>query len=258
MKAMNTGSDNDAPRPGPRLAVLSYNIRHGAGVDGQVDLGRTAAVIRAARPDLVALQEVDQGTRRSGAVDQAHELARRTGLSVVFGASMDFDGGRYGNAVLSRLPMEDPARIRLPGEPRSALCVRVTLAAGTRREARFTFVATHLDTAEGPRLESPALIERFFADGADAPAVLAGDFNAAPRSPALQAFGRTWENATARGGLLTFPAPHPVEQIDYVMYRPAHRWLVVETRVVEEAVASDHRPILAVLEWCPAPGEPPD
>ena len=62
------------------MRILTYNIHHGEGLDGRIDLPRIAAVIAAQRPDLVALQEVDRNARRSGGVDQAAELGRLTGL----------------------------------------------------------------------------------------------------------------------------------------------------------------------------------
>jgi len=78
-----------------RIRVLSYNIHHGEGTDGKLDLARIAKVIEAAKPDLVALQEVDVEAQRSGKVDQAQELSRLTRLHVAFGPSMDFQGANH-------------------------------------------------------------------------------------------------------------------------------------------------------------------
>ena len=93
------------------IRVLTYNIHHGEGVDGKFDLPRIADVIKLASPDLVALQEVDQGTARASGVDQPAELARLTGMKVVFGRNIDFQGGGYGTAVLSRLPVKAQSRV---------------------------------------------------------------------------------------------------------------------------------------------------
>ena len=73
----------EAGRDGParELRVLSYNIHHGRGTDGAIDLPRIARVIAATRPDLVALQEVDRGTGRANGVDQADALGELTGLA---------------------------------------------------------------------------------------------------------------------------------------------------------------------------------
>ena len=70
------------------LRILSYNIHHGQGTDGIFDLERLARVISSVEPDLVALQEVDRATTRSGGVDQAAELARLTGMEAAFGKTI--------------------------------------------------------------------------------------------------------------------------------------------------------------------------
>src|SRR5262245_18009288 len=84
------------------LRILTFNIRHGEGTDGVFKLARVADVINAQAPDLVALQEVDRGTRRVEGADQPAELARLTGLHGTFGKAMDYDGGEYGLVILSR------------------------------------------------------------------------------------------------------------------------------------------------------------
>jgi endonuclease/exonuclease/phosphatase family metal-dependent hydrolase len=88
------------------LRIVSYNIRHGAGLDGKVDLQRIAKVIAKEKPEVVTLQEVDQECTRSGSVDQAAELGRLLKMEHRFGKFMDFQGGEYGMAVLSRFPIE--------------------------------------------------------------------------------------------------------------------------------------------------------
>nr|MCS5617336.1 endonuclease/exonuclease/phosphatase family protein [Pirellulales bacterium] len=98
----------------PTLRVVSFNIRHGVGMDGRLDLDRTAAVLRRLESDLVAIQEVDENCRRSGGVDQAAALGKALGMEHRFGEFMDHDGGRYGLAVLSRLPIKATRRHALP------------------------------------------------------------------------------------------------------------------------------------------------
>src|SRR5690606_41483172 len=83
--------------------IVSYNIRHGRGADNEVDLERTAAVLRRLDPDVVALQEVDQGVARSGGEDQAARLGELLGMHHAFGAFMDYQGGHYGMAILSQI-----------------------------------------------------------------------------------------------------------------------------------------------------------
>jgi len=94
------------------------------------------------------------------------------------------------------------------------------------------------------------------AEEPDLPSLLAGDLNALRDSRPMRKLAEAWQ--VAGDVLPTFPSAAPTRQIDYILYRPAHRWRVVEVRVLDEAVASDHRPILAVLELLPESAtEPP-
>jgi endonuclease/exonuclease/phosphatase family metal-dependent hydrolase len=221
-----------------QVRILTYNIRHGQGMDGKVDLERIAAVIRSVKPDIVALQEVDRNVGRSGRVDQAEELGRLTGMKAIFGRAIDLDAGQYGNAVLTRLPVRASSNYPLPGaEPRALLEVEFE---------GFHFFATHFDVGrdEGRRMESVAEINR----RANGPAVLAGDLNAMLGSGPLKALAGEWKVAGEGQNLPTIPSPAPTRQIDFVLTRPADGWRVVEVRVLDEPVASDHRPLLTVLD----------
>ncbi|MEO1530005.1 MAG: endonuclease/exonuclease/phosphatase family protein, partial [Planctomycetota bacterium] len=113
-----------------RLRVLTYNIHHGRGTDGKFDYERLARTIAKLKPDVVALQEVDNQTTRSSGVDQAKELGRRLQMHHVFGNAMDFAGGQYGEAVLSRFPILKSKTHALPhqagNEPRAALAAHIT------------------------------------------------------------------------------------------------------------------------------------
>ncbi len=247
----------DARPAGPRLNVdpdgtvtlriLTYNIHHGEGVDGRLDLERIARVITSVKPDLVALQEVDQRGARTDEVDQPAELARLTGLHVVFGGNIDLEGGKYGNAVLSRYPIARHENHALPrfddGEQRGVLDVEIEVP-GVRES--LPLLATHLDHRRDDRerrASAEAINQLVF--GSARSSILAGDLNATPDSDVLRTIDSVWSRSQAN--LPTIPVAEPSRQIDYVLFRPAGRWQVVETRVLDEAVASDHRPLLAVL-----------
>ncbi|MBL9122133.1 MAG: endonuclease/exonuclease/phosphatase family protein [Planctomycetaceae bacterium] len=241
----------DAPR---RIRVLTYNIHHGEGTDGRLDLERLARTIREVAPDVVALQEVDRRVARTGKVDQPAELARLTGLRVAFGGNLQLQGGEYGNAVLTRLPILRQENHLFPsleqGEQRGALEVALELPAS--REA-LVLLATHLDARrpEAERIASARALNELAASRPAALAILAGDLNALPESETLQVLSEFWRNAT-REPLPTSPAQQPRRQIDFVLLQPGPRWRVVEARVLDEQVASDHRPLLVVLELLPA------
>ena len=84
------------------VRILSYNILHGETLKGDFDLDRIAAVISSVDPDLVALQEVDFRTNRALNMDLVSELGQRTALVPLFGRAMPYDGGEYGEGILSR------------------------------------------------------------------------------------------------------------------------------------------------------------
>ena len=235
------------------VRVLTYNIHHGEGTDGQFDLARTAAIINSAQADLVALQEVDRHTRRSGRVDQLAELERLTGSTGVFGKAMDFQDGTYGVAVLTRKPILRSVTRPLPvtpdREPRTSLTVDVPMRDGVHLQ----FTTTHLDQGRDPvnRLAQASFLNDVLASTADAPAILAGDLNSRPDTDVMALLERRWAN------LFPFPVPSappaaPRGLVDHVLARPAGHWRAVEAQAIDDRLASDHRPLLVVLEWEPA------
>lgn len=240
-----------------RLRVLSYNIHHGEGVDGLLDLARIAKVINSVSPDIVALQEVDRKTTRVKNVDQPAELSRLTEMRVVFERNIDLTGGEYGNAVLTRFPIVRSRNHHLQsvdmGEQRGVLEVLLKVPGGPRQ---ILFLATHFDHRRDAteRKQSATFINELITNDANRSlsAILAGDLNARPDSDVLKIVAQSWQRSN-REILPTIPVAVPRSQIDYVLYRPADHWKVVETRVLSEAVASDHRPIFAVLEWIGPP-----
>jgi endonuclease/exonuclease/phosphatase family metal-dependent hydrolase len=254
------------------IRVLTYNIHHGEGTDGKFDLPRIAGVIKSVTPDIVALQEVDQGTARASGVDQPAELARLTGMEVVFGRNIDYEGGGYGTAVLSKLPVKASASEKLRSfyegtaehpEQRAVQVVEL----GAAGEPGLVFLCTHLDYRpdDRERMASAESINGLAAKYADRLMLLAGDLNATPESGVIRELEKHWKIAggdakpqvtdrpgTAADGagdrrLYTYPSNAPTKHIDYVLFRPMDRWQVVEVRVLNERVASDHRPLLAVL-----------
>ncbi|MCO7220999.1 endonuclease/exonuclease/phosphatase family protein, partial [Klenkia sp. PcliD-1-E] len=130
------------------VRLVTFNIHHGVGDDGRHDLARIAAVLADADPDVVCLQEVDRHYgARSEDVDQAELLARALDRELLWASAIekarpgDRPAVRYGNALLTRLPVADEAAVRLPGsgEPRAAL--RADLVSG---DGALRVVATHL------------------------------------------------------------------------------------------------------------------
>lgn len=247
-------SQTEAAAPSSnRVRVLSYNIWHGEkhygepGAGSESSLQVLAEVINKADPDLVALQEVDNRTGRSGGRDLLSELALLTGMNPLFGATMPFDGGEYGLGILSKYSFQSSRLHRLHSpagsEPRAALEAVVVIASGDT----LRFICTHFDHREtGIRIRQAKDVNAFFYPD-HLPGILAGDLNAVPGSDPIAILQKCW-NISSNSLEPTAPSHAPVSKIDYIMYRPGERWRLIESRVIEEKVASDHNPVLAVLE----------
>lgn len=238
-----------ADEPGDTLRILAYNIHHGEGMDSIVDLGRIARLIEELDVDVVTLQEVDSVTARTGMVDQTRALADLTGMQAAFGRFMDYDGGAYGMAVLSRWPMTEATNWALPEgpEPRSALAVRVRSPLSGRETI---VVGVHLYGSPDERLlQVSALQDRM--RGQTTPTILAGDFNSSPGSDVLNQLAFGWTVAEKGEDHLTFPSYAPDREIDFIVYRPAEAFQMIEQRLLDEPVMSDHRPLVATIELRP-------
>lgn len=238
--------------------VLVFNIHAGKDAAGRPNLEAVADLVRRLNADVVLLQEVDRGTRRSGNVDQLAELERLTGYSAAFGKSLDYDGGDYGIAALSRqaitgvtteaLPVQPPqARAGGRYEPRAALTFSTSTPAGA-----LQVLNTHLDASrdEHYRLQESAhiltLVERLTRNRP--PLIAGGDFNAEPGSESYkQIIARGLRDAWIECGTgdgFTFPAEKPIKRIDYLFLSAGVRCTSAE---VIDTRASDHRPVLVVL-----------
>ena len=168
--------------------------------------------------------------------------ARLTGMQVAFGKAMDYAGGQYGEAILSRWPLEDVHVLDLPYsagcEPRCVIAARVQLPDGG---PSFVFASTHLEHAQATvRLCQAGKLSSQLAYVKELPVILAGDFNAEPASLPMSVLRRHWSSATADESLPTFPADQPRVMLDHVVFRPESHWQVLETQVVDEPLASDH------------------
>lgn len=230
-----------------QLRVLTYNIHHGEGVDGRLDLERIGRLISESAADLVALQEVDRETKRAGGIDQLRQLADLTGYHPYFAEFFPYQGGRYGLAILARHPALSERVIELPPgklEPRKALAVELELEGG----ARLTFVCAHLDWLEPDtqRLAQAATLADEL-ERTEGPVILAGDLNDVPGSRSLAALCEVLSySPRAADQRLTFPSEGPAEEIDYVLTR-LEQGQLFESVVLDERVASDHRPVLATF-----------
>jgi endonuclease/exonuclease/phosphatase family metal-dependent hydrolase len=233
------------------LRVMTYNIQHGEGIDKKIDLARIANAIIAAQADIVALEEVDRGVKRTAGVDEPAELARLTGMTAYFDNNFHYQGGEYGNAVLTRFPIRRAKnthyRMLRPNEQRGV--IQLVLEVGGRD---VLFMTTHIDyrADDSERLINIDELKQIVADATAAklPVILCGDFNAIPGSRThakVKTFlTDTWE-IVGHGNGFSYSTEKPVKRIDYVWISPAS----IEPVKIEvlKSDASDHLPVLAEL-----------
>ena len=172
-------------------------------------------------------------TGRSEHCYQLGELANRTQYYPVFGAAIDFDGGKYGVGILTRETPLSTKRIPLPGEePRVLLVVELQ---------DYVMACTHLDLEEEPRLASvPLIVEE--AQRWQKPFILAGDWNDTPESELLQEMAKYF--TILSNDEASFPADKPQECLDYIATFKSHLAETIESQVIDESEASDHRPVV--------------
>lgn len=229
------------------IRLASYNIYHCEDRSKSVDCARTAAVLRRARPDFIALQEVDSVTRRSKGVDQAAEIGKALGMHATYAKALQFQGGGYGIAVLSKEKPISVARIPLPGrEPRMLLLCEFE---------NLWFGSTHFSLQATNRLKSAEIVRKeVMARAASKPVFLAGDWNAKPRSGELCAMREFMtvlsdENSRTYHGFKPF-TPGSEHCIDYIAVDSAHAdaFAVTSSHVVPDYDTSDHCPLFVTAE----------
>jgi len=226
----------DKPAAVGVLRILSYNIRNGKGMDEKTDYNRIADVIKMIHPDVVALQELDSVTKRSNGVDVLKELALNCGMKYVYGASIPYQGGKYGIGILSKETPTKTSFIPLPGreEKRGLLMAEFE---------NYIFFCTHFSLTESDRVASVQIINKNVEE-LHKRVFLAGDMNANPESEAIKSLTEHWVNLS--GQKTTFPSSGPKECIDYIWGINCcnFKYNILNQNVVPETMASDHCPVM--------------
>lgn len=235
------------------LKVMSFNILHGATTKNDFNLDTIAGVINKYKPDLVAMQEVDFKTKRAKNYDLTTEIGIRTNMASLFARAMYYDGGEYGEAVLSNLSFIASENISLPhqpnSEPRAALLTRVR----TKNGNIIQFVGTHLDHLADntdrlmqARVVNDALKESKY------PTLLVGDLNDVPESETLKILLNSfYKPQISEAKQYTSPANDPKACIDHVLYNMPEKWEVIDYEIVCENYASDHCIVVVTLVFTP-------
>lgn len=253
----NTAGASESISPQPAevakpqiIRVMSYNIHHGRGTDGKVDIERIAQVIKEAKPDIVGVQELDRGVQRSGGIDEIGEIARITGMTYYFDKNIEFQGGAYGNAVLTRFPILQQTNSYYksvhPGERRAVQQVVVDV-----NGRKLVFLNTHMDyrPEDEERWMNMSELEQVVKTYHGLPMILTGDLNDDPDSRTHKRFKEmfvdAWE-AAGEGDGFTYVGSDRSKRLDYVLVSKSDA-LKVETVRVIQTDASDHRPVVAEI-----------
>lgn len=219
------------------ITLMSFNVRNGKGLDNATLFERGAQTIQQYHPDIVALQELDNGTRRSHRKNILEEYRHRTRLPYSFyGKAIEHDGGAYGIGLLSQKIPQQITSTSLPGrEEARALIIA--------EYEEFIIFATHFSLTKADQIESITRISKE-AEKYHKPVILMGDLNITPGSAPYEKLC-TYFIDLAHSEQKTFPADNPQEKIDYIMlFKPWKQYLKkAESSVIPDAYSSDHRPI---------------
>lgn len=250
----SSGDDPKPDAPKKRLTLLTYNIRHGAPYNSDViNLNNIAAVIKQSKADVVALQEVDVNTERSDNVvdqiDQAKKLAELLGMEYYFSKSIDYRGGEYGNAILSKFPLSNKRRLDLPavagGEQRSIALATVTLPDGKT----FEFGSTHFDL-NTIRLQQAEFLNSLSIE-MKKPLFIGGDFNATPESEEMVKLKKEFNFSCMGNCQFTIPVVNPTKAIDFIVYNSLAKqtYSLLSGISMTGQYASDHLPVVAIYRY---------
>ncbi|WP_288360141.1 endonuclease/exonuclease/phosphatase family protein [uncultured Bacteroides sp.] len=222
------------------LKLMTYNIKNANGMDNVCDFQRVANVINNASPDVVAIQEVDSMTSRSGQKYVLGEIADRTQMHAYFAPAINFDGGKYGIGLLTKQVPIRLQTIPLPGREEERALILAEFE-------DYIYCCTHMSLTEEDRMESLKMVKSFTAPYKK-PLFLAGDMNAEPESGFIKELQKDFQ-ILSNPKQHTYPAPEPKETIDYIatLKSNANGFALISARVLNEPMASDHRPILVEL-----------
>lgn len=244
-----TGTNPPAPTT---IRVMTYNIHHGEGLDGKVDLLRIAQLIKEQNPDIVGLQEVDKGVERTQRRDLPAELAALTGMTCVFSNNYHHQGGEYGNAALTKFPVKRWTNLHYkmlrPGEQRGILQLVLDV-----RGREVVFMNTHIDYRpdDSERWSNTEEIENLARQYHGKPIIMTGDFNDTPESRVCRRIATTFDDTWAlvgQGNGWTIPVEKPRKRIDY-LWISKDKSLVPLKAWVPQSDASDHLPVVADFEF---------
>ena len=243
--------------PAPLLRVATYNVHGCVGMDQQRSESRIAEVIASMSADVVGLQELDSGRKRSAAVDQAAVIAAQLGWKHFFHPAMRNGDEQYGDAIISRCPLTLKRAIELPGSG-TWYCREKRVALWAEAESdigHVSIINSHFGLGRGERILQAELLvgaDWLGSVAADLPLVLLGDLNSVRSSRAYRIIAARIRDVrtlvTPTGAFRTFPTRFPSLAVDHIFVNaPLHATRLSVHRTPLARVASDHFPLVADL-----------
>lgn len=235
---------DEAAEQGP-LRIVSFNM-HAA---QSSSLQEVISLLQKLEPDVVALQEVDRETERSGFIDQAAEIAAALQMKYAYAATRFEGTGDYGIALLSSLPFSETSRIELPEnfswEPRVAL--KATICGATGPLSLFNL---HADVWPWSSASQIQYLNAQVEDTPSTKAIVLGDFNATVEQGGIAAFhsGAWFDVMTNLADAPTFMGMPFPRRIDHIFTSATLADAVSEAGVYRSAV-SDHFPIWVDMKF---------
>ncbi len=234
----------------PTFTVLSYNVHSCIGTDRKLDVKRVADVIAESAADIVLLQELDVGRKRTGGTDQAAEIASHLRMDPHFHPALHLEEEKYGDAIMTALPSQHKRSAGIPswGEPRGAIWVQVSVAGQP-----VNIVNTHLGLRRGERMaQTLELLGKGWLghpEQMETPTIFGGDLNAVPSSAVFKVL-RDRLGSDRRAGRLrpTFPSRFPLLRLDHLFCNAHVEIIDIDVLATPLAVkASDHLPLLGTF-----------
>ncbi len=239
---VNSGMAQSSPF---RLKIMSFNVCR-SGELTQYSVVPFANLIRQYDPDMIALQELDYKTTRNTGIDFTTKLGAELGMFPVFGKTINYKGGEYGIAVLSKYPFLSVKTEQLPTpadrEQRAVLITEVQLPSGQN----VRFASTHLDQSSDAISSAMASALNTFLLKDDMPTIVGGDFNTRPEQETIANGMQQWKRFCNDDP--TSP-DKPTKKIDYLFGYPKEKCKTINYQVIVQTGISDHCPIVAEVEF---------
>lgn len=254
---LDPGWNNPDPDNSSKISVMSYNIRHcapyyGTSENTTANVYGIAEVVKKVKPDVVFLQEVDKNTTRSLGIDQARKIAELVGYpNFTFFKMMDYQGGEYGLAILSALPLKEVNTHMIPSVI-DGHTITGNNVVGTAKINHagidICLAVVHLSVNQIDRDKQVPYVLNNILGNLSIPILCCGDFNATPSNSTMNLFdGAGYVRSNKNPSNFTIPSNEPNREIDYITFKPANSFAVTSHMVMTGLNASDHLPIVSVL-----------